>query len=343
MNDEGNIFLKTLKDEKTINRPFWFMRQAGRFLPEFRETRKKAGSFFDLCFNPELAAEVTLQPVRRFGMDAAIIFSDILVVPHAMGVEVKFVEGFGPDLQPLDSIKSLGSFDGESLKNSYKAMRIVRNELDKNKVMIGFAGAPFTVSCYMVDGNSKDDFAKTKIFAKTSRTEFLKLLDVLSDATIEHLGNQIEAGAEVVQIFDSWAALADNDEDYNDFIVRPSRKIADGIRKKYPYIYIIGFPRGSGKRYEAYSKKAGVDVVGIDEKVDVKWADSMFPKEIGLQGNLDNMVFASDGKKAVEETRRILESLRNRRHIFNLGHGVLPETPIENAMLVSETVKNFRL
>ncbi len=318
--------LKVLQKERVEKTPFWIMRQAGRYLPEYRELRSKAGSFLDLCYTSELAAEATLQPIRRFGMDAAIIFSDILVIPHALGMELDYRDGEGPVLGELD-IKKLKRGNVENhLYPVFKALEIVKKELPKNTALIGFAGAPWTVATYMVEGGASKDFAKSKEFS--SKSEFQELIDILVEETAEYLIRQIEAGAEVLQIFDSWAGVLQEFE-FMKWVIKPTRGIIKKIKKIHPEIPIIGFPKGVGKMLEKFIREAGVDAISLDSSISLESAKEL-QKTLPVQGNLNPETLLGDKETIIQETRKIKEVLARGPFIFNLGHGILPGTPIEN-------------
>lgn len=317
--------------------PIWLMRQAGRYLPEYRAVRAKAGGFLDLCFNPELAAEVTLQPVRRFGMDAAIIFADILLVPFALGRDLRFVEGEGPRLNPLACVAELGAFDPGKLEPVYAALRLTRQKLAAEQALIGFCGAPWTVVCYMVEGGGSKEFAATQEFARTQRAEFLGLLDVLAEVSAEYLCGQIAAGAQIVQIFDSWAGLV-ADADFMDFVITPTRKIVAQVQRNYPQVPVIGFPRGAGKNYRAYRQGTGVQALGLDQEVGFELARELQQDGV-VQGNLAPEILVRGGDALRDGVAEILRRLGNGKLIFNLGHGITPDTPPEH---VAELVRLVR-
>lgn len=336
------ILERVLRGEKTSHTPFWFMRQAGRYLPEYRELRAKTKSFLTMCYSPELAAEVTMQPIRRFDMSAAIIFSDILVIPHAMGVKVEFVQGEGPLLsktQEEPSIQALKTDVTTHLKPVAEALTLVRSQLDKDKSLIGFCGAPWTVACYMIEGKNNGDWEEARTFALTKPGLFEQLIDKLVVASSEYLGMQIEAGANILQIFDSWAGVLSESE-YRKWVIAPTQKLVSQVKKKYPHIPIIGFPRSSGALYEEYANNTNVDGISIDFSTPIAWAAKTITKTI--QGNLDPMILANDKNKAVDETKRILDGMRGKKFIFNLGHGIVPHTPLENVSAVCETIRAYR-
>lgn len=318
--------------------PVWLMRQAGRYLPEYKAVRAKAGSFLDLCYNPDLAAEVTLQPIRRFDFDAAIIFADILLVPFALGQELKFVEGEGPKLMPLSAIDDVfRAVRTDRLAPVYASLRKVRTALPDNKGLIGFCGAPWTVACYMIEGGSSMDFAAARKFASEQRAEFLRLLKHLSEVSADYLCGQIEAGADTLQIFDSWAGLVDA-EDFTDFIVTPMQNIVRKVKEKYPTVPIIGFPRGAGENYRIYARATGIDGISLDQTIPIDFAVDL-QKTIPVQGNLAPETLVQGGAILHKSVQAILKKLGHAPFIFNLGHGILSHTPPEH---VAELVRVVR-
>ncbi len=315
---------------KSINPlPIWVMRQAGRYLPEYRELRTKAGSFMNLCLTPELASEVTLQPIRRFGFDAAILFSDILIIPNALGRELTFVEGEGPRLPPLMPL-DLADLAWQPSKATpvYEALRQIKSKLGPQTALIGFAGAPFTVAAYMIDGRG-GGFAETRIWAKHSPQALDTLIDKLVDATVLHLSNQIDAGAEVVQLFDSWAGLLTHEESFERWILKPTAKIAAALKAKHPETPIIGFPREAPlSLLRRYAEETGVNAISLSYTVDLQWAADNIPPHVVLQGNLHPDILVNGGRELESGVRAILKYAKMRPWIFNLGHGIEKETPI---------------
>jgi uroporphyrinogen decarboxylase len=314
--------------------PFWLMRQAGRYLPEYRALRAKAGSFLDLCLNPDFATEVTLQPIRRYGMDGAILFSDILIVPWALGQELSFQDGEGPRLDPVRSVADLERrlSRGRVLERAapvFETVRRLSSALPAETTLIGFAGAPWTVASYMVEGQGSKDYLQIKRWAFTDPAGFTRLIDLLVDATVDYLSAQVSAGAEVLKLFDSWAgALAP--EDFERWVVDPTRRIVEAVKRLHPGIPIIGFPRGAGHGYVSYAAQTGVDGMALDTSVPLDWATKTLPANLVLQGNLDPIRLVAGGAALRDAARNILEACRNRRHIFNLGHGVVQQTPPEH-------------
>jgi len=325
--------LQALNGEKTERPPIWLMRQAGRYLPEYRKVRAEAGSFLDLCYTPKRAVEVTLQPIRRFGFDAAILFSDILVVPHGLGQDVWFVEGEGPKLAPIRDTNGLKALKPEGmsafLAPVYEAVGELSATLPDNVTLVGFSGAPWTVATYMVEGGSSRDFANTKSWAFSDPEGFGNLIDILVDGIATHLCNQIEAGAEAVQLFDSWAGVLP-DMAFRRWIIEPTRAIVEQVRARYPKVSIIGFPRGAGIYYPEYAAETGVTAVSLDTTVPTRWAADTLQPKMPVQGNLDPMILLAGGEGLAESVDHIIGELNNGPFIFNLGHGIIKETPVEN-------------
>lgn len=336
--------LQSLNGEASFPPPVWMMRQAGRYLPEYRATRLKAGSFLDLCYTPEHAVEVTMQPIRRFDFDAAILFSDILVVPDALGQHVAFEEGRGPVLQPVGvaEIDRL-SLDGfiEHLGPVFEAVRGIRSALSDEKTLIGFCGAPWTVATYMIAGHGTPDQAPARIFAMSERRSFLKLIDLLVNASVHYLIEQVRAGADCLQIFDTWSGVL-SEQDFDDFCVDPVRRIVEGVKAEVPDVKIIGFPKGAGVQTVSYIKRTGVDGIGLDWTMPLSFIKGEIQPLACPQGNLDPLMLIGGGNALKDQVQRICETLRGGPHIFNLGHGITPPTPIENVELMIETVRASR-
>ena len=323
--------LKVLDGETVFPPPIWMMRQAGRYLPEYREVREKAEGFLGLCYNPDLAVEVTMQPLRRFGFDAAILFSDILVVPHALGRDLTFEEGRGPLMTPIkaDEISRLdGSKVHRHLAPVYEAVERLRQDIPGETALLGFCGAPWTVATYVVTGHGTPDQAPTRLFAYREPEAFAALLDILSDVSAQYLIRQIDAGADAVQIFDSWSGVLD-EVSFERFCVAPVARIVEQVRAIHPKAPIIGFPRGAGSRYEGYREKTGVTALGLDWSVPASQARGL-QRQGAVQGNLDPMRLVAGGGALEEGVDAILEALGAGPLIFNLGHGIVPETPIAN-------------
>jgi len=318
--------------------PFWFMRQAGRYLPEYRAIREKSSGFLDMCYSPEKAVEVTLQPIRRFDMDAAIIFSDILVIPHALGLALEFEAGEGPKLHTVTCEKDVPYLDKDALitflQPVYEALTQTRNSLSKDKSLIGFAGAPWTLACYMLQGRGGKEFAVAREMVHRNKTLVNALIDVLTQAVAHHLIQQIKSGANAVQLFDSWSGLAPV-EHYEWLIIEPTRKIRDLVKTAYPDVPFIGFPKGFGMFLDVYSRETGVDGVGIDMHTPMHYACEKVPEDVLLQGNLDPLLLASSQDGALQKAQEILSITRDRKFIFNLGHGMVPHTPVEHVNALS--------
>jgi uroporphyrinogen decarboxylase len=337
--------LWVLRGERLRPPPIWLMRQAGRYLPEYRELRAQAKNFLDFCYTPAMAVEATLQPIRRFDLDAAIIFSDILVVPHALGRRVEFKEGEGPVLEPFTAQDAL-SFDAAVLKQHlapvYEALVQCRRELAKEKALIGFAGAPWTLACYMIDGKNRDDrFALTRRFMQEQPEKFAALMDTLTQAVIAHCRNQLAAGAQVIQLFDSWAEilLDGGPELLQRWSVMPMRRIAEALGEEVPGVPVIAFPRGVGEQFERYAVDRAFAAVSIDNTVTSQWASEHVQKRSAVQGHLSNLTLVEGGEKMQREVEAMTKVLGKGPYIFNLAHGVLPHTPPEN---VAELVQLIR-
>lgn len=311
--------------------PVWMMRQAGRYLPEYRAVREKAGGFLNLCFNPELAAEVTLQPIRRFGFDGAIIFSDILVVPHALGRHVRFETGEGPRLDPLTTAEQVDALpelaDGRVFEPVYEALRRVKSQLDPSVTLLGFCGAPWTVATYMVAGQGTPDQAPARQFAYRDPAAFSRLMDRLVETSIDYLVAQLHAGADAVQIFDTWAGVLPPRE-FARWSVEPVKKLVDGVRSKVPGAKIIGFPRGAGALLGGFVERVGVDAVSIDWTAAPDYVRDHVQSRVAVQGNLDPLALIAGGATLDRAVDDVLESYGAGRLIFNLGHGIQPPTPI---------------
>lgn len=336
------VVTKVLRGEARVPPPIWMMRQAGRYLPEYRAVREKAGSFLDLCYNPDLAVEVTLQPIRRFGFDASILFSDILVVPHALGRDLRFEEGAGPMMTPI-SAEEIGRLDGERfherLAPVYETVGRLREDLPEETTLIGFCGAPWTVATYMIAGHGTPDQAPARLFAYRFREEIVQLLDILADRSAEYLARQIDAGVDVVQIFDSWAGVLDG-ASFETLCVAPVRRIVEKLSQIHPDVPIIGFPRGAGAFYRTYREATGVTALGLDWTVPLSFAKAL-QREGAVQGNLDPLRLIAGGRALDEGVDAILESLAGGPLVFNLGHGISPETPIENVERMLSRVRGW--
>ncbi len=336
--------LQALYGHSCSSPPLWMMRQAGRYLPEYRKIRQQAGSFLTLCYTPALAVEVTLQPIRRFGCDAAILFSDILVIPDALGNNVTFKEGEGPVVAPIREEKDLQRLKIENVLSHlapvYEAVSSISAKLPTTTALIGFAGSPWTVATYMIEGRSSRDFILAKTMAYSSPELLSRLISILTEATILHIDAQIRAGAEVIQLFDSWSGILAEDE-FTRFVIEPTKKIVDSIHILHPNVPIIGFPKGAGIEYERYATKTGINGLSIDQYMPLSWVNSHIPNTITLQGCLDPLLLLGNNTTLIERTTKICTAFRNRPFIYNLGHGILPETPIENVEIMINTVRNL--
>ncbi len=323
--------LQVLAGERQSIPPVWMMRQAGRYLPEYRSVREKAGSFLGLCFNPELAAEVTLQPVRRFGFSAAILFSDILVIPHALGRTVRFVEGEGPRLDPLADAAALHSVrrdaDNAILAPIYETVRRVKKELPDDVALIGFCGAPWTVATYMVAGRGTPDQAPARELAAKEPAAFARLLDTLVDASAHYLVGQLEAGAECLQIFDTWAGILPP-QDFDRWCVQPTKRLVAKVRAAKPGAKIIGFPRGAGEKIPRFVNETAVNAVSLESHIDRTFARSQIQSHVAVQGNLDPETLLTGGDALDRAVDEVMAAFAAGPFIFNLGHGILPQTPI---------------
>ena len=350
MTNQKKNFLEVLESRKSNNIPFWFMRQAGRYLPEYMDLRAKAGSFLDMAYNPTLAAEVTLQPIRRFGMDAAIIFSDILVIPHALGQHLKFVQGEGPKLNPVRSANDIEKLNYDNfdkvLNPVYEALDKVKTGLQvegyNNTALIGFCGAPWTVACYMVEGGGSKDFMQVKKLAFSKPEAFGKLIDLLVDSSSKYLINQVNAGAETLQIFDSWAGALDA-QSFDKWVIEPTKRIIENVKKVHPDIPIIGFPRMSGNNYISYIQKTGVTAVSLDQSINTGWAADNLQNLVPVQGNLDPICLLTGGDALKIAAEKIISDLSAGNFIFNLGHGIHKDTPPEHVAQLSRLIQDYKL
>ncbi len=335
--------LRALRGEVLPTPPVWMMRQAGRYLPEYRATRAQAGDFLSLCYNSELAAEVTLQPIRRYGFDAAILFADILLLPQALGVDLWFETGEGPRMSTTTTPAELAALKGrddihDTLAPIYETVRILRRELPSETTLIGFAGAPWTVATYMIAGRGTRDQGPAHALKATDRATFAGIIDRLTEATIEYLAKQVEAGAEVVKLFDSWAGSLKG-QDFEDFAVAPTARIIAELKARFPGLPVIAFPREAGEGYVGFAKKTGADCVAIDNSVSAEWAAANVQKDGCVQGNLDPRHMVTGGAALVEATRAVVRAFSKGPHIFNLGHGITPDADPENVALMVETIR----
>lgn len=323
--------------------PIWMMRQAGRYLPEYRAVRKEAGSFLNLCYTPDMAVEVTLQPIRRFGFDAAILFSDILVIPDAMGVNVRFEEGRGPILEPVDS-QSIAVLKSDAvleyLAPVLETVKRLRSELPQETTLLGFCGAPWTVATYMIAGHGTPDQAPARQFALTRAEAFQSLIDKIVEASAEYLIAQLRSGADAVQIFDSWASVLDEAE-FERWCVKPVKRIVELVHAAIPDAKVIGFPKGVGPFYETYRAATGVDMLSLDWAMPMAWARKL-QQQGPVQGNLDPQRLIAGGAALDEAIDAILENLGQGPLVFNLGHGITPQTPIDHVRQMIDRVRSYR-
>ncbi len=335
--------LRVLAGEPVWPPPIWLMRQAGRYLPEYRAVRAQAGGFIDLCLNPALATEVTLQPIRRFGFDAAILFSDILILPHAMGQDLRYAEGEGPLLAPIRDAAAFARLDAgrapEFMAPIMEAVARIRAELSPSTALIGFAGSPWTVACYMVEGHGSKEFAAVRGLAYRDPALFDALLGLLVEQTTIYLNAQIEAGADTVMLFDSWAGVLPPAQ-FRRFVVEPTRRIAAALRALHPTVPVIGFPRLAGALLAEYATVTGVQAVGIDTSTDPVLAAAALPPGVAVQGNVDPLALVAGGAALAEAARSVLDAWRGRPAIFNLGHGIVPETPPEHVAQLVQLVRH---
>ncbi|WP_299408095.1 uroporphyrinogen decarboxylase [uncultured Roseobacter sp.] len=335
--------LRALAGETLPTPPIWMMRQAGRYLPEYKATRAQAGDFLSLCYNPELAAEVTLQPIRRYGFDAAILFADILLLPQALGADLWFVTGEGPRLSTIQTqadFDKLGPVEDihETLNPIYETVRILRRELPAETTLIGFAGAPWTVATYMIAGRGTPDQGPAHALRQENNALFEALLARITAGTIDYLAAQIDAGAEVVKIFDSWAGSLKG-EAFDKYALEPAREITAALKARYPHIPIIGFPREAGDHYIGFAKATGVDCVALDNSVSPDWAAAKVQVDGCVQGNLASSHMVTGGQALVDETCAIVKAFSKGPHIFNLGHGITPDADPDNVQRMIDAVR----
>ncbi len=324
--------------------PMWLMRQAGRYLPEYRQVRSSVGGFLELCYTPALAAEVTLQPIRRYGFDAAILFSDILVVPDALGQGVRFVEGEGPRLDAIGSAAELSRLNpastGEKFGRIYETVARLRQDLPRETALIGFCGAPWTVATYMVGGEGSSDQAAARTLAYRDPETFARLIGIVTEASVEYLDGQVRAGADVLQIFDSWAGNLPERE-FDTWVVAPTRRIVAELKHRHPGTPIIGFPRGAGANAERYMRHTGVEGLGCDTATPLREMRALVDRgRVAVQGNLDPLLLAAGGPQLDARVRETLQMMRGAPFIFNLGHGIVPHTPPENVARLVELVRS---
>ncbi len=338
------LILRALAGETLPTPPIWMMRQAGRYLPEYRATRGQAGDFLSLCYNPELAAKVTLQPIERYGFDAAILFADILLVPQALGADLWFVTGEGPRLSTittqaeLDKLKPATDIH-DHLNPIYETVKLVSKALPPETTLIGFAGAPWTVATYMIAGQGSPDQGPAHALKAENRVVFEGLMERITQATISYLQMQIDAGAEVVKLFDSWAGSL-LDQDFVEYSIKPMQQITAALKASHPNTPVIAFPRGAGERYKGTHASIGSACVAVDDGVDAAWVAEHVQPDGCVQGNLKSTHMVTGGDALVSETRRVVDALKNGPHIFNLGHGITPDADPENVQLMIDTVRN---
>jgi uroporphyrinogen decarboxylase len=344
MTDQSQkTILRALRGEVLPTPPIWMMRQAGRYLPEYRATRAQAGDFLKLCYNPDLAAEVTLQPIRRYGFDAAILFADILLICQALGADLWFETGEGPRLSTVTTPADLAALKPaaaihDRLSPVYETVRILSRELPRETTLIGFAGAPWTVATYMIAGRGTPDQGPAHALKAADRATFAALIDLIADATVDYLSEQVKAGAEVVKLFDSWAGSLKG-QDFTDFAVKPVARIIAELKSRHPGLPIIAFPREAGQGYVGFSRATGADCVALDNSVTPEWAAAHVQVDGCVQGNLAPGHMVTGGEALVRETRRVVEAFRKGPHIFNLGHGITPDADPENVSLMIDTVR----
>lgn len=337
------ILLDTLNGKRSDQTPLWLMRQAGRYLPEYRELRADKGGFLELVYDTQGAAEVTLQPIRRFGFDGAILFSDILITPYAMGQKLEFLAGEGPKLSPTLVDHALSDLEAvpERLLPVYDTVARVTAELGPETTMLGFAGSPWTVATYMVAGEGSRDQHDTRAMAYRDPAAFQAIIDAIGDITVEYLSGQIKAGAEAIQLFDSWSGTLAPSE-FERWVIAPNAKIVSKLREIHPETPIIGFPKGAGEKLPAYMRETGVSGAGIDETIDPIWAAKFLPEDMPVQGNLDPLLLLAGGEALDHGIHRVLEAFANRPHVFNLGHGIGQFTPIAHVEQLVATVREWR-
>jgi uroporphyrinogen decarboxylase len=340
---KGPALLSVLSGKALSPPPVWLMRQAGRYLPEYRAVREKAGGFLELCYAPEFAAEVTLQPVRRFGLDAAILFSDILVVPDALGQRVSFAEGEGPRLEPVRCLADLARLDVKRTAGTFarvcETVSRVRAALPPEVALIGFCGAPWTVATYMVAGEGSADQADARLWAYRDRAGFARLIEILTETSIVYLDAQVRAGADALQIFDTWAGALPEPE-FASWVVAPTQRIVTELKRRHPHVPIIGFPRGAGAKAQAYLEGTGVNGIGCDTAVPLAEMRRLAASGVAVQGNLDPLLLVAGGPAMEARVCASLEAMRGAPFIFNLGHGIVPQTPPENVARLIELVRS---
>lgn len=335
-------FLQVFKGEVISPPPIWMMRQAGRYLSEYREVRAGISSFLEFCYTPDAAVEVTLQPLRKFGFDASILFADILVIPDALGQKVEFKEGEGPVLEPIRDLAGLQKLNVDGVVSHlapvFETLKRLSVEIPETTGLIGFAGAPWTVAVYMVEGRGRTECERARAWAYRAPDEFQVLMDILVDATSRYLLAQVKAGAEVLQLFDSWSGVLSVSQ-FRSLVIEPTRRIVETVKASAPDVPIIGFPRQGGVMIPEYVAETGVDGVSLDHSVPLDWARREIPESCVLQGNLDNRLLVVGGDALDQGVDDILEAMKGRRFIFNLGHGIVPQTPPEHVQRVIDRIR----
>ena len=332
--------LETLKGTKTEKVPVWLMRQAGRYLPEYRELRAEKGGFLELVYDSEAAAEITVQPIRRFAFDGAILFSDILIVPHAMGQGLAFLAGEGPKLSPTLLEAELADFtaDHSRFDPIYETVRLTRGMIGDEVTMLGFAGSPWTVATYMIAGEGSKDQGAARLLAYRDPARMQAILDAIIEVTVGYLRGQIDAGAEAVQLFDSWAGSLAPDE-FERWVIAPNAAITAAIKQSHADTPVIGFPKGAGAKLPAYARETGVDAIGMDETLDPEWVNSVLPDGMPVQGNFDPLLLEAGGEMITTRAKHILNAFADRPHVFNLGHGIGQHTPINHVETLLAAVR----
>jgi len=340
MPGETKPLLTVLKGGTSARRPVWLMRQAGRYLPEYRALRAEKGGFLELVYDSDAAAEVTLQPIRRFGFDGAILFSDILIVPYALGQVLAFEAGEGPRLSPTlleADLRALSPVQ-ERLEPIYRTVAKVKAALPSETTFLGFAGSPWTVATYMVAGRGSKEQADARRLAYRDPGRFSDIVETVAAMTVDYLSGQIEAGVEAVQLFDSWSGSL-SPAQFERWVIAPTARIVAALKQRHPEVPVIGFPKGAGGKLGAYARETGVDAMGIDETVEPAWAARELPQGLAVQGNLDPLALIAGGEALEAAVQRIISAFDGRPHVFNLGHGILPDTPIAHVERLLELVR----
>jgi uroporphyrinogen decarboxylase len=332
--------LSVLRGQKAEKTPIWLMRQAGRYLPEYRALRADKGGFLALVYDPDAAAEITLQPIRRFGFDGAILFSDILIVPHALGQDLRFEAGEGPRLSPPLVDAALGALEAvpERLEPIYRTVDKVKAALPSETTFLGFAGSPWTVATYMIAGQGSKEQAEARRYAYRDPQAFQEIIDAVASMTVDYLSGQVRAGVEAVQLFDSWAGSL-SPAQFEKWVIAPNARIVADFKARHPDVPVIGFPKGAGGKLGAYARDTGVDAIGIDETVDPAWAAAELPESLPVQGNLDPLALIAGGAALESAVQRIISAFEGRPHVFNLGHGILQDTPIAHVEQLLKLVR----